>query len=159
MNKKGQMGAIMMVFIGVIVGITLFLTISQTVGTATSTVAVANESIATVVNGTAQYLTNYVYIESVVIVNETNGVVIGAGNYTITNNVVHDGAEVVQIMPQATNAFKTAWKVSGTAQPQGYVGGAGRSIALIIPILMALAIAVIAIEPTLRNGFKEMVGI
>jgi hypothetical protein len=163
MNKNGQVGAIVLAFVGILVGVALFLTISQSIGVSTSTVDVANKSLGAIaVNGTAQYFTDYVNLDSIVIYNATGDALIPATNYSITNHFVYNGAEVVKIMPNYTASpiqnFSSIWKVSGTAEPQGYIGGAGRTVALIIPIFFALAIAVVALEPTLRNGFKELVG-
>jgi hypothetical protein len=160
-KKKGQagFGGILVAFISIIVGVTLFVVISQTVGTSTDTVAVANVSLgATVVNGTTQYLTGYVALSDVVIYNETDDALIPSTNYTVTNHVVYNGAEAVSILPQTTSDLKSVWQVSGTAEPQGYIGGAGRSMALLIPIFFALLIAVLALEPTLRGGLKDLMG-
>lgn len=160
-GKKGQVniGVLIIAFVGIIVGMALFLSVAQTVGQTTSTVTLANVSIgAAVVNGTSQYLTDYVNLDDVVIFNATGDVLISATNYTVTNHVVYNGAEVVQITPQTLPALKSNWKVSGTAEPQGYVGGAARSMALIIPIFFALVIAVIALTPSMNNKFMEMIG-
>jgi hypothetical protein len=158
-KKKGQVeiGIIITIFVAIIVGLALFLTTAQTVGVATSTIAVANESLgATVVNGTAQYLTSYRSISDVVIYNETGDFLIGSGNYTVTNNVVYNGAEAVMITPDTGAITKSKWQVSGTAEPLGYVGGAGRSMALLIPVLFGLAIAILVLEPTIRGKILEI---
>jgi len=159
-KKKGEigLGAILVVFIGIIVAIPLFLAVSQTVGTSTDTVSVANTTLTSVVNGTPQYLTGYASISNVVVYNATGDVIVGSGNYTVENHVVYNGAEAVKITPNASADFKSAWKVSGTAEPLGYISGAGRSVALLIPIFFALLIAVIALTPTLRDGLKELMG-
>lgn len=159
MEDKTKLGMILFVFITVIVGVVFFQAIAQSVGTSTNTVEVANESIATVVNGTPQYLTNYQALSSVVILNETNGTAgssgiaaIGAGNYTITNNVLNNGALAVKITPTATAAYKSAWKVSGTAQPLTYIKeSGGRAVAGLIVIFFALLVAVIAMYPVLQQ--------
>jgi putative effector of murein hydrolase LrgA (UPF0299 family) len=163
MNKRGEMetnamiGGILIAFVAIVVGIALFQSAAQSVGTATNTESVVNTSLTTVVNGTAQYL-NYRAISDVVIYNETGGIV-GAGNYTITDNVVHNGALSVEIMPNATAGWKSAWKVSGTAQPTTYIDNAGaRSIAGLVIIFAALAIAVVSLTPTLRSGLLEALG-
>ena len=163
-RKKGQMGfeGILLTFVAVIVGITLFVVVAQTVGTSTDTVAVANASLSGVSsNSTPQYLLNYRSISGVVMYNTTGNYLIPATNYTITNNVVYNGQEAVKVTfstPAIENTTGYTWKISGTAEPLGYVGGAGRSIALIIPIFFALLIAVIALQPTLREGMKELMG-
>lgn len=161
MDKKGQMGLGLIIIIAVtlIVGAVFLQSAAQQVGNSVNTISVANESIATVVNGTAQYLTNYRYIEDVVIYNETGDIIISSGNYTITNNVVYNGGLAVEILPDASDGFKSAWQVSGTAQPLTYIPDSGtRAIAGLIVILFALAIAVVALTPTLRSGVMQMMG-
>lgn len=160
-NKKGQVGLqeILYVFIAVLVGVVLFQAIAQQVGSTTNTVEVANTSLDTVVNGTAQYLTDYRAISSVVIYNETGDVIVGSGNYTITNNVVYNGALAVKILPDASENWTTAWKVSGTAQPLTYIADSGaRSMAALIVIFFALLVAVIAISPVARSGAMDLIG-
>ena len=160
-KKKGQLGfgAILVAFIAIIVGLTLFTVIAQTVGTSTSTVAVVNASLGTVSNSTYAYLTNYRSITDVVVWNSTTQLV-AAANYTVTNNVVNNGAEAIRFIAINTTGYTgTTWYISGTAEPLGYVGGASGSIALLIPIFFALLIAVIALEPTLRGGMKDLMGI
>ena len=163
MNNKGQtgqVGLVVMLAIVVIVGAIFIQASAQNVGTTTNTVEVANTSIATVVNGTAQYLTNYRALSDVEIYNETNGTVgfkgikLAAANYTITNNVVHNGALSVKITPDASEAFKSAWLVSGTAQPLTYIDdGGGRSIAGLIVILMALALMAVVVGNAVRKEY------
>ncbi len=154
MNKKGQLGlsAILLVFITIIVGVILFQTIAQNVGSMTNTIEVANESLTTVVNGTPQYLTNYRALSSVVIYNETGDVIVGSGNYTIANNVVYNGALAVEITPDATAIWKSAWQISGTAQPLTYVpDSGGRAMVSLIVIFFALAIAAASLYPVMNN--------
>jgi hypothetical protein len=161
-KKKGQLGfgAILVAFIGIVVGIALFMVIAQTIGTSTNTVAVVNKSLGVASNSTTVYLTDYVSLSDIVIYNGTGSAVIPSTNYTVTTHVVYNGAEVVSILPKATAAYRGyEWNVSGTAEPQGYIGGAGRSMALLIPIFFALLIAVIALEPTLRGGLKDLMGV
>ena len=160
-GKKGQLGfgAILIAFIGVIVGITLFVVVAQTIGTSTSTVAIVNQSLGTVSNSTTAHLTNMRSISNVVVYNSTTQVV-AAANYTVTNNVVNNGALTVSFLAINTTGYTgNTWYISGTAEPTDYVGGAAGSIALLIPIFFALLIAVIALEPTLRGGLKDLMGI
>lgn len=163
MNKKGKeggIGTILMVFVAIIIGVTLFVTIAQIVGTATSTVAVANTSLGVASNSTTVYLTDYRSIASPVIYNNT-GAIVPSTDYIVTNNVVYNGALAVSVLPvSAAEAGFTGyqWNISGTAEPVTYIGGAGRSIALLIPILFALVIAVLALEPTMRSRVLEMMG-
>jgi len=162
MNKKGQMevGGIIVAAITIIVGVILFVAIAQQVGSSTSTITI-NDSIDTVVNGTAQYLTSYRALSGVVVYNETGWVVINSGNYTITNNVIDPttGGLSVRILPDATTGFKTAWYITGTAQRTDYIAdSAGRAIAGLIAVFFALAIVVVALTPALKNGLIGLIG-
>jgi len=156
MNKKGQLGdlgMILMVFVCVVVGLTLFLTISQTIGTSTSTVAVANDSLGTVLNNSVIYLTSYQALSGVVIYNDTTSVVADT-EYTVENNVVYNGALAVRVTVDADDGDEETgneWFISGTAEPVGYIGGAGRQMALLIPIMFALAIVVVVLVPSIKN--------
>lgn len=160
MNKKGQaLNGILLTFIGIVVGVILFTAVSQEVGNSTNTVAVANTTLATTVNGTAQYITGYKAISSVVVYNATGGT-IASGNYTIENNVVYNGALAIKITPTVNSAiYLSAWKVSGTAEPTGYISdSAARNVAGLIAIFFALAIAVVALTPTFQGKLLEAFG-
>ena len=155
-NNKAQIagvGIFVMAAVAVIVGLVMLQSSAQNIGGVINTVSVANTSLATVVNGTPQYLTGYTYITDVVVYNETGNVIVGAGNYTVTNNFVYNGQEVVKITPDATAGWKSAWKVSGTARPQGYANDAGsRAVAGIIILLAAIAIAIYLL-PMIRQDY------
>jgi uncharacterized membrane protein len=163
-NNKGQVeigiGMIMTVFIAVLVGIIFVQSIAQSVGESTNTVELANVSIDTVVNGTVQYL-DYRALSDVVIYNETEDAIVGATNYTITNNVINPttGELSVSITPNAPAAYKSAWQVSATAQPVTYIAdGGSRAMAALIVIMFALAIAVVALTPTLQSKLLDAIG-
>lgn len=156
MNKTGQMvgvGALVMLAITIIVGAILLQGSAQNIHATVNQVSVANVSLgAKVVNGTAQYLCDYTSISGVEIYNETGDVVIEAANYTVTNNVVYNGAECVKIVPDTDAETKSIWKVSGTAQLQGYDDDSGgRTMASLIIIMMALALAVIVVTYVARQ--------
>jgi len=159
MNNKGEMlgfGIIISVFIAVIVGAILLTTSAQQVGSTTDTFEIANTSLTTVVNGTPQYITNARSLSSVVIYNETGNVIVGSGNYTVENNVVYNGALAVKITPDASAEFKSAWKVSGTAQPLTYIDDSGgRSVATLIIIFFALGIAMVALYPVYKEKLMD----
>ena len=158
MNKKGAKGEIAVVigvFITVLVGLILLPSVAQYVGQTTDTVAIANSSFAAA-NATNYYLAGYKSCSSVVIYNNTADVVIGSGNYTVTNNVVHNGAEKVRIYTQYNSAVYAGngWNISCTAQPDTYIGeGAGRSVAPLITIFFALAILVVVFYIIGRQRF------
>jgi len=84
---------------------------------------------------------------------------VGAGNYTIDNNQVVNGALVVQFTVDDAEYASEGLQISGTAQPVGYVDSAGgRALANLIPLFFALAIAIIALVPSLRSNILAKLG-
>tara|TARA_R100001530_G_C4318319_1_gene154972 strand:+ start:61 stop:564 length:504 start_codon:yes stop_codon:yes gene_type:complete len=166
MNRKGQgalgIGIIITVFITVIVGVILFQAIAQESGRSTSLTTVVEEDIGTITNGTAIYL-DYRFLSDIIMQNGTaGGVVVNAGNWTLTNNIINpsNGQLSVRIVPEAnTGYYGVNWFMNATAQPTTYVAdSAGRAIVGLIAIFFALAIAIVALEPTLRSGVLNMLG-
>ena len=158
MNNRGQIGMLLVIFIGVIVGVTLFITISQTVGEKTSTASIVNHTI----TGTGSSVVNLygqAVIGDVTVVNSTSGSSIPSTLFTVADNQVVDGVLTATLTRNATGKdITSAWKATYTYEPDGYIGGANRSIALLIPIMFALAIALIALLPTLRSDLMSLLG-
>ena len=158
-NGSGkQIGVLILTAVVVIVGVILLQSAAQNVGSSTNTVAIANQTLDTAItNGTSQYITNCKVLTSPVVFNATGNVEIPSSNWTITNNVVYNGQEAVQVLPNACITAgcgfnKGLWKVSGTCQPVGYIpDGGSRSVAGIIVIFFALAVAVVALWPTIKE--------
>ncbi len=167
MNKKGEsdigFGALIVVFMAIIVGVVFFQVIAQEVGRSTNTVTLENVSLGSAaVDDTAQYL-NYRALSGVVIFNATGDVPVPTSNYTVTNNVINPttGALSVSITPNTPSAGYElgVWTVDATAQPTTYVAeSGGRAVVGLITIFFALAIAIVAIEPTLRSRILESMG-
>ena len=166
MNKKGQveagLGMIIMVAITLIVGVIFFQAIAQEVGESTNTYDIVNVSLGTVTNGTTIYLTDYKALSSVSIDGNCSGtsVTIASGNYTITDNVIDPttGGLSVSILP-ASEYTGLTWCVNATAQPPTYISeSGGRAVASLIAIFFALAVAVVALSPTMRSGVLDMMG-
>lgn len=158
MNNKAetsQIGVLVALAITVIVGVILLQASAQNIGATLDTVTLANRSIgATVVNGTSYYITDIKSLSSVVVFNQTGDIEIASGNFTVTNNVVYNGQEAVQIVPNTPAQFKSNWKISGVGQPLGYISdGGGRAMSSLVIILMALALAVIVITYSVRKDF------
>lgn len=83
-----------------------------------------------------------------------------SGNYTAIHQAGSDGYLSTRI--NVTNMNSTwasqAVNVSCSYEPRGYINeGGGRAVALIIPILFALAIA-FAASPDMREWFKGLAG-
>ena len=140
--KNVTFGMILLFFVGVIVALSLMPAIAQNESYLTDTTDIVNSTFVAA-NNTHYYLTGFKSIASPVIYNNTADVVIGAGNYTITNNVIHDGNEEVRISVNYSSAVYAGdgWNISGTAQPDTYATSSGaRSMASLITLMAALAI-------------------
>jgi len=164
-SKKAQafnIGVIMVVFISILVGVIFFQTIAQESGTSTNLATIVQENIGNATNGTAIYL-DYRSLSNVIIMNgtATGGTVVAAGNYTITNNVIDpsDGTLSVSILPKAVfGLYSKTWYMNATAQRTTYIpDSGGRAIVGLIAIFFALAVIVVALEPTLRSGVLDMI--
>ncbi len=160
MNKNGQidLGVIIITFVALLVGVVLFQVVAQTVGESVNTVTLTDLDIGVQTNGTTTYL-EYRALSSVAIINGTDLNEIGAGNYTITNNVINPttGALSVGILPASEFTGET-WILNATAQPTGYIAeSGGRAMANLVVIFFALAILIVAIVPNLRNEFMNMI--
>jgi len=163
MNNRGQMvavGSIIVIALAVIVGAILFQASAQNVHTVRNTVAIANESFAAA-NNTLYYpiSADYKACSDVVIYNNTADVIIGAGNYTVTNNVLVNGAERISVAVNYSNAAYAGdgWNISCTAQPAAYADSGGRAMAGLIIIFFALAVGLIALWPILKSDVLKMV--
>ena len=142
----------------------LFMLIGLKFISGTNTYPIVNVSLGVVTNGTDIYLTDYRALSSVVMINGTSWESIHAGNWTLTNNVIDPTTSQlsVRISPNADFPQYSAggvWLLSATAQPTTYIADSGaRSVAGLIAIFFALAIAVVALTPTLRSGVLELMG-
>ena len=163
MNKKGQMigiGSILLVFIGVLVGVVLFQSIAQSIGTTQDLATITNTSVTLGANGEYAYLTDYRSLTDTIIINTSGEETIAAGNYTITNNFVYNGGLSVRITTDDALYASSAVSVSGTAQPLTYVPNSGaRAVIKLILIFFALAIVVVAMKPVMESDFfKQITG-
>lgn len=156
MNKKGQtinLGVIIMVAITVIVGVIFLQTIAQSVGDTTNTISLVNGSYTAAADGEVFYITDYKYISGVSVLNGTTGEAIAAGNYTVANNVVYNGAEAIQITVDDAEFESETWFISGTVQPLTYIGeSGGRAMASLVVIMFALAVLGVAIYPVIKEA-------
>lgn len=170
MNKKGQIGVgtLMVAFIGILVGVIIFQTIAQQVGTTTNTIEVIGDQETAAVNGASFYLTNYRAISSFVAYNLTNGtaiasgghiVLIDDGNYTVNNDVVYNGALAVNISVDDALYESETWNLSYTAQPLTYIANSGaRSMTSLIVIFFALLVASVALAPVIQSKVLDSIG-
>ena len=158
MNKKGEMGigSIIIVFVAIIIGVTLFLSVAQMVGDKTNVVGVVNDTVTMPASGSAINLDGQAVTDTILVSNATSGLAFTSDNYTVSSNQVINGVLTATLTNNDPALEGVSANVSYTHEPEGYVGGTSRSIALIIPIMFALAVAVIALSPSIRDGLKEL---
>jgi len=162
-NKKAQelgIGIILLTFVAILVGVILFQAIAQQVGSSVTTGAFYNTTIGTLNAGDSYVFTDYKLLDGVTVTNSTDGVLVPATNYTITNNYISNGALSVLFTLNAGEFDGESFNVSATtAHPTGYISDSGgRALANLIPIMFALALAVVALVPTLRSKIIDALG-
>jgi hypothetical protein len=118
-----------------------------------------NQSIGVAVtNLTPQYVTNCRAITSVLIFNATGDVRVPVGNYTVENNQVYNGNLAVKITPIAATVGgynRGIWTIDAVCQPTTYSDDSGaRAVAGVIIIMFAIALAIVALYPTMKERFN-----
>ena len=162
MNKRGQMGITIGSFIGifvlVVVGLALFQGSAGQVGGAINSATASNTTITMPADGVVLDLEGQNYLSGFVMTNATGGEVVPATNYTIGEGVsTSTGVLSVQLTGAASTYSGTSVNVSYEYGPDGYISSSGsRGVAGIILIFFALAIAVVALSPTLRSKILKM---
>lgn len=155
MNNKGQMGIgiLISIAITVIVGAVLLVTSAQNVGDTTNTIGATNIT-QTVVDGTAVNIPGRSW--EGLVVHNISGFLIPAANYTLANDQVVNGDLTATLVANQPLVFGLSWNLTGTYQPSTYISSSGgRSIAGLITIFFALAIAVVALLPALQSKLGE----
>jgi len=163
MNKRGQMnvGIVLTVAIGLIVALVLYATVTQIVGQAVTTATASNQTVTMSAAGSPYSLNGQAVVGTIIVTNGSNGTLIPSTNYTVASNQVINGVLTATITPKAVApvAGASGINLSYTYQPDGYIASSGgRAMALLIPIMAALAIIVFALSPTFRSGVMKMLG-
>jgi len=162
MNNKAQIGigSTLVVFIAILVGLTLFLTIAQTTGSATTSVDRAITVQTTVgANGARVDLVGQDLLSTPVVINGSTTLL--AGNYTIDEIVSETtGVKTISYLVDDAEFASETLNISYTYGPDGYVNNSGsRAMVGIIAIFFALAVAMIAMKPVLEGMAKGGFGI
>jgi len=160
MNRKGEIGIteFLVVFIGIIVGLVLFVPIGQFVGTATGAnlATYSNQSITMPAIGSSADLNGQELVGTPVVTNSTitTGGRVPATNFTIDERVDSQGLKGVVLTSKGGDYVGSVVNISYQSYPDGYIDNAGgRSMALLIPIFVALATMVIGLMPSVREKF------
>lgn len=173
-----MLGGMLVAIISILVAITIYSgSIVPTIGETTTTAAIVNQSINTknaagynalggkalISNSITQNGTTFTVLayNGTGVVNQsgcspaplTTTCLLGEGNFTVTNNFVDTDGTLVPRLQVNVNGFNgTSMNVSYTTQPDGYISDSGaRSVTLLIVIFAALAIAVIALAPAIKE--------
>ncbi len=162
MNNKGQLGVGMFIsiFIGIIVAMAFFSGgITQNIGALTNTNTIVNQTQTFPASGSTITLTGQA-ASSLIVINGTAGggaIVVPASNYTVTNYVVSNGQLVTTLKSNGGLWDSSVVKVSYISEPQGYETDAGgRAMIQLIAIFAALAVAIFALTPVLREKLFDM---
>jgi hypothetical protein len=161
MDKKGEVSLALMftVFIGVLVGLLLFLPVAQNIGTTTQTVNAVNSTVAAPAAGVTIAITGQELIDTPEVYNASGGELINSANYTIDEGVIA-GIKTVRYTTAASSEYASQ-NVNVTYEygPDGYAEDAGtRSIINLIAVFMALMILAVAMSPIGQSKLMEMMG-
>lgn len=163
MNNKGEVdkgiGMFLVVFVTLIVGLVLFQVVAQQAGSSTTVGSFYNVTYSAGAEGTDILLTGYRTVADVTITNATDGASIPSTNYTINNEQVVNGNLVATVTVGDGQFESVSWNISSaSAQSTTYINdAAARSIVPLIAIFFAMAVLVVALTPSLRNGLMDMV--
>ena len=169
MQNKGQVsiGNLIVLLVVVVLGVTLMIQVSQDIGNASSTM-VYNSSITdqgaqvTIpASGVVVDLTGQELFNTPTVLFANGSEIDDANMYTIDEGVsTSTGVKTVRYVQNNANCTGCVLNVSYEYGDDGYIdSSAGRSIAGLIVIFFALAIAIIVLEPTLRSGILNKMGI
>ena len=159
-GNNQRVGLLIMTAVALIVGGVLLAASAQQVGTATNTITVTNKTIAAPADGGVYYINEaQEYLGGLVVFNASGFEIYNSSVYTMAENISPvTGVKTVYLLDGGYRPLKDVaqnLKVSYTYGEQGYIDDAGgRAIASVIIILFALAIAVVALYPTLRERFS-----
>lgn len=153
MDKIG-LGVILGAFIAILVGLAIYNGgVTSNIGAATRTIA-TNQSITSPAAGATTELIGQNIVGTPIVVNATGGETLEqANNYSVYQAIGTDGLIAVIYKSNTSKYAATAINISYTYEPDGYVSDAGgRSVTLLIPIMVALLIAIIAL-PKIKGIF------
>jgi len=162
MNKKAQTGWAMLfvVFIGLVAGLALYEAVVSNVGAVTTASSHTNLTVTMGANGSRVDLDGQELLNTPEVYNATGGELVTSGNYTIDETVsATTGVKTISILtPANSNYMSVPVNVTYEYGADGYIASSGgRSMALLIPIFAALALAVFALSPTIRGNFADLI--
>lgn len=162
MKRKGQLGigVFLMAFIAIIAGLALFQGLGPFIGQTTGSVDMRNRTFTMPAVGSTTDLVGQELLGTPIVINASTGLVVPSTNYTIAEGLSSvDGLKRIRLTSLGGWSNDDNINVSYLYGAEGYIdSGGGRSIALLIPLFFGLAIALIALTPSLREKFMDMIG-
>lgn len=157
-NKKGEINPTVVIIIAIaaIVGMVLLQATASYTGAATTTASWSNKTVAvstatyTDIQGAQNSVGSYT------ITNATGGETIASTNLSIVERVGDDGQLTLSILKNDARWNSKNVNVTGTYGPDGYINDSGgRSVAGLIILFFAIAIAIAVLVPSIRDSILD----
>ena len=163
MNNKAQtsfqLGTILLMFIGALVGLILFQAVATQTGASLNTAFSNNTTFTGPADGVTIDLVGQELLSTPVVSNDSE-IVLASTNYTIDEGVSETtGVKSIQYEAIGSHIDGVQINVTYTYGPDGYIDDSGaRAVVPLILIFFALAIIIVVLEPTMRSGIVDMMG-
>lgn len=148
-----QVGLLLMVALGLIVGLVLITPTADNIAQSTQTVTFSNYTVTTGTVAAPATLTGFQeVVGTYTIVNYTNAAVPPTGNVTMSSGIVNN-VKVLRLVTTNASWANTRVVINATTiYPAGYIEDAGgRAIAPLVIIFGAIALAVVALLPSIKD--------
>ena len=152
-------GSIIIATVGILIGLALFTTSAQFIGTSTNLATSVNQSFTMPALNAEKDLApcGQKNTSAVVIYNVSGDFLVTSGNYTVRQATGDDGYLSARINATGQPFNATAVNVSCSYEPKGYItDGSTRTVAGLIVIVGALLIAIVAL-PQARDWMKSWI--
>jgi hypothetical protein len=158
MNKKGlELGSMLMIFLGIILGLVFIVAIADNQAPLTNTRSVTNGTVTFPENGSTLTLEGQALVGAITAVNATDGEAVPASNFSTEDFVQASGEYRLVLTSLDSDWNDESVNLSYTYEPVGYNSdGSNRTILGLVLIFFALAVFAIAL-PGVREwitGFK-----
>jgi len=170
MQKQGQsavgVGVFIVLFITIIVGVILLIAVAQSIGETQDTRSYNSSTVDPQYTAPADTVTidleGQELLSTPTVINGTAGSVqvVNTANYTIDEGIsATTGVKTIQYTAAGSTYDGALLNISYDYGTEGYIESSStRSIVGLITIFFALAIAIIALEPTIRSGVLNAMG-
>lgn len=159
---KSDGNAILLMFVGVLLAITLLTTVADTQHSATTKLSVSNTTQIIATNGThnleGKVVTGFSAFNATNGTAGVTGPVIGAGNYSIKTGIVNGNPQAQLVVAASPDVEGYAWNVSYTYEPLGYVEGTGGTLLTLVILFGSLGVLVFIIVILYsKSSFKNLI--